>query len=81
MIRKQINTRTRHVPVPLSFLISTANSFDCEIYMECGQRNVNVKCYDEMIRHLRPSGHSILFCFNGSDELAAQKKIERIFHN
>lgn len=79
MISKQIDTCRKYNPVPISFLINTANSFDCEIYIKCDGSHVNVKNYDEMIGNLRPRGKSLLFYFNGSDEQAAQKKIERIF--
>lgn len=79
MISKQIDTCRRYSPVPISFLINAANSFDCDIYIQCNDSHVNVKSYDEMIGNLRTRGNSLLFYFNGSDELAAQKKIERIF--
>lgn len=79
MISRQIDTCRRYNPVPLSFLINAANSFDCDIYVKCENSHVNVKSYDEMICNLRTRGTSLLFFFNGRDEQAAQQKIERIF--
>lgn len=79
MITRQIDTCQRYSPVPISFLINAANSFDCEIYVKCDDSHVNVKCYDEMIRNLQTRSRSLLFFFDGRDEQAAQQKIERIF--
>lgn len=79
MIARQIDTCQRYSPVPISFLINTANSFDCEIYVKCEDNQVNVKCYDEMLRNLKTRGKPLTFFFDGRDEQAAQKKIERIF--
>lgn len=79
MIAKQIDTCQRIMPVPLSFLINTANSFFCDIYIQCNDSRINAKNYDEMLTNLRPRGRSLLFFFNGKDEQAAQQKIEKIF--
>lgn len=79
MISKQIDTCRRTTPVPLSFLIKAANSFDCDIYIECDDSQVNVKNYDEMICNLSPRNKSTLFFFSGADELAAKRRFERIF--
>ena len=77
MISRQVDTCRRYRPVPLSFLIDTANAFLCDIFVECDQ--VNVKSYDEMIRNLKFHGRTLRFFFNGQDELDAEKTIERIF--
>lgn len=79
MIAKQIDTYRRYSPVPLSVLINTANSFLCDIYIQCNEYQINAKNYDEMLKNLRPRGRSLLFFFNGKDEQAAQQKIEKIF--
>lgn len=79
MISRQIDTCRRSTPVPISFLIHTARTFDCDIYIRCNNKKVNVKSYDEMIRDMSARAKSLVFFFNGSDELAAQQKIERIF--
>lgn len=80
MISQEINTCGRYTPMPLSFLINAANSFDCDIFIQSeGRHRVNVKSYDEMIRNLSTRTKSLLFFFNGADEADAQKRIERIF--
>lgn len=79
MIYKQVDTCRRYSPVPISFLIKAANSFDCDIYVECEDNHVNVKSYDEMQCNLRTRSKKLLFYFDGTDELAAQQKITRIF--
>lgn len=79
MIARQINTCQRYNPVPISFLINAANCFDCEIYVKCDNSHVNVKSYDEMIRNLKTRSRSLVFFFDGTDEQAAQQKIEKIF--
>lgn len=79
MICKQVDTCRRYSPVPISFLINAANSFDCDIYVECEENHVNVKSYDEMQSNLRTRSRKLLFYFDGSDELAAQQKIAQIF--
>lgn len=79
MICRQIDTRKRYTPVPISFLICSAKNFDCDIHVQCGKSHVDVKNYDDMIRNLKTSGRPLMFFFNGRDEIAAQKKIERIF--
>lgn len=81
MISRQIDTCRRCSPVPISFLINAANSFDCDIFIKCDDSHVNVKCYDEMLRNLRTRGTSLMFLFNGRDEQAAEQKIERIFQD
>lgn len=79
MIYKQVNTCRRYSPVPISFLINAANSFDCDIFVECEDNHVNVKNYDEMQCNLKTRSKTLLFYFDGADELAAQQKIARIF--
>lgn len=79
MVCKQVDTCRRYSPVPISFLISAANSFDCDIYIEYEDNHVNVKSYDEMQSNLQTRSRTLLFYFDGTDELAAQQKIGRIF--
>lgn len=81
MISRQIDTCRRNSPVPISFLIHTASTFDCDIYIRCDDKRVNVKSYDEMICGMVAQKKSVVFFFNGTDELAAQEKIERIFQD
>ena len=79
MITKQIDTCLRSNPVPLSFLISTANSFHCDIQIQCDENRIDVKNYDDMLRRLRPRQTFLLFFFSGTDEQAAGRKFEQIF--
>lgn len=79
MIAKQIDTCRRCTPVPLSFLIDTANSFLCDIHIQCNEDRIDAKNYDEMLMKLRPRSRSLLFFFNGKDEQAAQRKFEKLF--
>lgn len=79
MICRQIDTSERYSPVPISFLIKTANGFDCDIFLKCNNNHVNVKCYDEMLQNLRTCTRTLIFFFNGTDEQAAEARIERIF--
>lgn len=79
MIWRQIDTCTTHNPIPISFLIHVASTFDCDISVKCEDRQVNVKSYEELKNHLRMRDPKLLFFFNGADEQAAEQKIERIF--
>ncbi|MCI8270221.1 MAG: HPr family phosphocarrier protein [Lachnospiraceae bacterium] len=79
MISRQIDTCRRRTPMPISFLIHTANTFNCDIYLRCEDKQVNVKSYDELIRGMPQCAKSVMFFFNGVDEQAAEQKIERIF--
>jgi len=80
MICRQIDTCRRCSPVPISFLINAATRFDCDIFIRCENILINVKNYDEMIGNLKTRGKTLMFFFNGTDELDAQQRIERIFH-
>jgi len=79
MICKTINTQERYYPIPISFLVKTANTFSCDIFIKSDNRNVNVKDYDDLHKNLRINNCQMSFCFNGRDEQAAQQKIEKIF--
>lgn len=79
MICKSIDTQKRHYPIPISFLVKTANGFICDIFIKCEDEQVDVKSYEDLHDHLRGNNCHMIFYFNGMDELAAQKKIEKIF--
>ncbi|MGL5434995.1 MAG: HPr family phosphocarrier protein [Lachnospiraceae bacterium] len=79
MICKTIDTQKRYYPIPISFLVKTANAFICDIFIQFGNYRVDVKNYDDLHDHLRGNNCTMLFYFNGMDELAAQKKMETIF--
>lgn len=79
MIWKQIDACNAQNPVPISFLIHVANAFDCDIFVKCENRQVNVKCYEDLKDHLRTHERKFMFLFSGADEQAAEKKFEGIF--
>ena len=79
MIYRKVDVRRCHTPPPISFLIRTAKSFDCDIFIQRDNGQVDVKNYEDLIRNMPLREQSVLFLFNGSDELAAKEKIERIF--
>lgn len=79
MRTKEVDILLRCTPIPIAFLINTANSFDCDIYIDYGKSKVNVKDYDEMKKGLNTQNRNLLFYFNGSDEQAAEGRIEKLF--
>ncbi len=79
MRTKQVDILLRNTPIPLAALITTAKSFDCDIYVDCGQCKINVKNYDEMKQGLNIRNRRIIFYFNGNDEEAAEGRIEMMF--
>ncbi len=79
MLRKTMDIRQRCRPIPLSVLITTANSCDCDIFVEYEASRVNVKDYDEMIRSFDTHAQTQLFFFNGIDENNAEQRITRLF--
>lgn len=78
MICKTINTQRRYYPIPISFLVKTANTFTCDIFIKSNNRHVNVKDYEDLHEHMRGNSCKMSFYFNGRDEQAAQQKIEKI---
>ena len=79
MVSRQVDTLVRYNPIPISQLIKMANSFICDIFIECGANKVNAKDYDEVQRgFVTPNGY-VLFYFNGVDEDDASNKIEKMF--
>lgn len=79
MLRKELNIRQRSHPIPIAVLISTANTCDCDIFIEYGKSKVNVKNYDEMKKGFNTQTQNITFCFNGCDEDKAQRRITCLF--
>lgn len=65
-------------PMPISYLIQTANQFHCDIYVMNNAGSANVKNYDE-IKKFRMCGSPLTFYFKGSDEGAAGDRIQSIF--
>jgi len=79
MLRKTMDIRQRCHPIPLSVLITTANSCDCDIFVEYEASRVNVKDYEAMIQGFDTHSQTQLFLFNGIDEENAEQRIERLF--
>ena len=53
MLTKQVDSRERVFrPIPISYLIQTANQFDCDIFVTSDKHTANVKQYDE-VKNLR----------------------------
>lgn len=79
MLTRQVDLRAMAPrPIPISYLIQTANQFLCEIYIVSGAQSVNAKNYDE-VKGFPMSTGSLLFYFKGSDEGEAGDRIQRIF--
>lgn len=79
MLTKQVDIQQRCTPIPIAVLIKAANSFDCDIYIDCGKSKVNAKDYVEMKTGLITRTRNLLFCFDGKDEQAAEGRIEMLF--
>lgn len=79
MLRRVMDIRQRYHPIPLTVLITTANSCDCDIFIEYEASRVNVKDYEEMIQGFDTHAQTQLFLFNGIDEENAKRRIERLF--
>ena len=75
MLRKEFNIRQKSYPIPIAVLISAANTYDCDIFIEYEQFKVNVKNYNEMKNGFDTHQPNQLFCFNGWDEAQAQQRI------
>ena len=79
MLRRVMDIRQRYHTIPLTVLITTANSCDCDIFIEYEAFRVNVKDYEAMIQDFDTHSQTQLFFFNGRDEENAQQRIERLF--
>ena len=79
MLRRVMDIRQRYHPIQLTVLITTANSCDCDIFIEYEASRVNVKDYEAMIQGFDTHSQTQLFLFNGIDEENAEQRIERLF--
>ena len=79
MLRRVMDIRQRYHPIPLTVLITTANSCDCDIFIEYEASRVNVKDDEAMIQGFDTHSQTQLFLFNGIDEENAEQRIERLF--
>ena len=77
MVTRRLDIRKRALnPIPISYLIQTANQFDCDIFVSSEQKMANVKHYDEMKR-IQICG-LLTFYFKGTDETEAESRIHTI---
>lgn len=83
MVSRQVNLQQCYNPIPIARIIKVANSFVCNIFMECNKSKVNVKDYDEFKNGMsaqRPS-YELKFYFDGADEQDAEKCLDKIFES
>lgn len=74
MLARELDCRERGFkPVPISYLVQTANQFHCDIFVSSDRKTANVKNYDEM-KNLKLRDF-VTFYFRGSDELEAKNRI------
>lgn len=79
MLMRQVDLKAMAVrPISISYLIQTANQFDCDIYMMSNRESANVKNYDE-IKKFKMNMSPLIFYFKGSDEEEAGDRIQRLF--
>ena len=77
VLTRQVDSKERIFrPIPISYLIQTANQFDCDIYVTSDKTTANIKRYDE-VKNFRMTGF-LTFYFKGSDELEAEDRIQSI---
>ncbi len=77
MLTRRIDSREKAFrPIPISYLIQTANLFDCDIYVANERIAANMKRYDE-VKNLEMRGF-LTFYFKGSDESDAENRIKKI---
>ena len=81
MVSRQINLQMCYKPIPIAIIIKAANSFVCNIFMECNKSRVDVKNYEELKRGMseRRPGQNLQFYFEGADEQAAEEYLDKIF--
>lgn len=79
MIKKPItvNLSTGLEARPVAQLVQVASQFNCEIYVEVGEKKVNAKSIMGMMTLGLDAGEEITLLTNGEDEEAAMNSIER----
>lgn len=78
MLERRINSEI-YRPLPISFIIQTANTFGCDIYIKSEKTVVNVKRYEELHGELANRHKNITIYFDGEDEKEAVVKFQSIF--
>ena len=66
---------------PIALLVQTANRFSSSIYIESGDKKVNVKSIMGMMTLGLDAGEEITLSANGEDEEAAMAGIEQYLSN
>ena len=66
---------------PIALLVQTANRFSSSIYIEFGDKKVNVKSIMGMMTLGLDAGEEITLSANGEDEEAAMAGIEQYLSN
>ena len=74
MLAKQIDVARRSSarPLPISYIIQTAQQCSCEVYIQGIGIRINAKDYNQMKRDWKPQGNRLVFFLNGADEVAAE---------
>ena len=53
MVTRSLDVRKKALtPIPISYLIQTANRFDCDIFVTNDQKTANLKQYDLSLIHI-----------------------------
>ena len=77
MVTRSLDVRKKALtPIPIAYLIQTANRFDCDIFVTNDQKTANLKQYDEL-KNLSLCGF-LTICFKGRDETEADNCIRKI---
>ena len=64
MVTRSLDVRKKALtPIPISYLIQTANRFDCDIFVTNDQKTANLKQYDEL-KDFGTKYKCITFCDN-----------------
>lgn len=79
MLERRLHSVKSYRPVPISFIIQTANTFGCDIYIKSEETKVNVKSYDELHQQLANRPNNLIIYFDGEDEMEAEVKFQRLF--
>lgn len=83
MLAKQINVAMRSSvrPLPISYIIRTAQQCSCDVFVQGMGVKINAKDYDQMKRDWKPQGNRLVFFLNGVDEVAAGDRLQKAFEN
>lgn len=79
MLAQHIDVTTRSLvrPLPISYIIQTAQQCSCDVYIQGMGTKINAKDYNQMKREWNPQGNRLVFFLNGADEAAAGDKLKK----